>query len=203
METFVSLISVLKGKGVLRNKKVFDAFVKIDRRYFVPKDLQDFAYDATPLPIGGGQTISQPYTVVFMLELLDVQKGDKVLDVGSGSGYTTALLSELVGDRGRVVGVEIIPELVTLGKKNLSHYHPFYAEIYQSGEEMGRKEEAPYDKILVSAGSNTIPQELLKQLKKGGRMVIPIEDGIWKIEKKADDTLNIEKHHGFAFVPLV
>lgn len=203
METLTSLIGTLKKRGVLKNKKVLSAFKKIDRKYFVSEKLQHFAYEDRPLPIGYEQTISQPFTIAFMLELLDVQRGENVLDVGSGSGYTTALLAEIVGPQGKVIGVEIIPELVTLGKNNIRKYHFMHAEIRQSKTTIGVPRSGPYDKILVSAETHRVPVDLLAQLKIGGRMILPIDNAIWKIKKQPDESLEIEKYEGFVFVPLI
>lgn len=203
MDTLASLIDHLQRTGVLKTKAIIQAFLNIDRRNFVPKELLDSSYDDKPLPIGSGQTISQPYTVSFMLELLDVHRGDKVLDVGCGSGYTTALLAELVGAKGHVIGVEIVPELVVMGKHNLHTYNFMHAEIRQASDVLGLPEEAPYDRILVSATTVELPVDLILQLKCGGRMVIPIGNAIWKIEKYTDARLKIEKYPGFTFVPLI
>ena len=116
------LIEHLKSSGVLKNSNIIEAFEKIDRADFVLEEHKLESYEDHPIPIGRGQTISQPTTVAFMLELLSVQKGDKVLDIGSGSGWTTALLSELVGSTGEVFGVERVSELVEFGSKNLAKY---------------------------------------------------------------------------------
>lgn len=198
-----------------------EAFRAVDRAYFVPKELQDEAYEDYPLPIGFGATISQPTTVAFMLEKLDIQPGQKVLDVGSGSGFTTALLAHLVGPKGKVIGLEIVPELVVLGQNNLRAYHSdvlknnritpakaAHAEIRRAEEGVvGCPKEGPYDRILVSAASPKVPQELLAQLKPNGVMVIPIGktyeiQTVTRIHKRADGTLEEEAYPGFAFVPL-
>lgn len=202
METRLSLINHLKNSGVLKTLAITRAFEKIDRLDFVPKNLQDLAYEDEPLPISQEQTISQPYTVAFMLELLNPQKKDRVLDVGSGSGYTTALLAEVVGEEGQVIGVEIIPELVTFGKENLAKYNFDSAEIRQASDKLGLPDESPFDKILVSAAAREIPKVLVEQLKIGGIMVIPVVNDIYKIEKNKKD-IKIEKYGGFSFVPLV
>ncbi|MGB9609289.1 MAG: protein-L-isoaspartate O-methyltransferase family protein, partial [Minisyncoccia bacterium] len=110
------LIDDLIKDGFLKSPRIIDAFRKVDRMNFVIDYVKNEAYRNSPLAIGFGQTISQPLTVAFMLELLDVQEGNKVLDVGSGSGWTTALLAELVGEKGKVYGIEIIPELYEFGK---------------------------------------------------------------------------------------
>ena len=117
-----SLIFSLKEKGVLRDPRIEDALWNVDRKNFVPPEFRDSAYLDDALPIGFGQTISQPYTVVFMLELLEVSEGEKVLDVGYGSGWQTALLAHLVGDKGLVFGVEIVRPLCDIGAQNIATY---------------------------------------------------------------------------------
>ena len=125
------LIKHLKeATQVLKNPSIENAFMVIDRVDFVDEDYKVEAYEDYPLPIGNGQTISQPTTVAFMLELLDVKKGEKVLDLGSGSGYTSALIGKIVGDSGRVVGVEIITELVEKSRENLAKYTMDNVEIF-------------------------------------------------------------------------
>lgn len=196
------LIEKLKAHGVLRSKRIEDALRAADRAAFVPEDMRDEAYEDCPLPIGSGQTISQPYTVVYMLELLDVQPGEKVLDVGSGSGWTTALLAHLVGEGGEVIGVERIPELAAFGRRNLASLHVKNARIEQAGAELGYPSEAPFNKILVSAAASAVPQALVNQLHKNGRMVLPVGNAIIKIES-TDKGLEEERHEGFHFVPLI
>ncbi len=198
------LIAELKREGVLKNPNILRAFQGIDRKDFVPEALWDEAYGNYPLPLGNsGQTISQPYTVAFMLDLLSPETGEKILDVGSGSGWTTALLASVVGLTGKVYGVEIIPELVALGQKNLAKYDFRNASIRQAGEKLGIPEEAPFDKILVSAAGSSLSHELLSQLKTGGILVMPIENYISRVKKISADKIETEKFEGFAFVPLV
>ena len=153
------------GTRVLQSSELKDAFVAINRKDFVPEDYAEEAYEDYPLPLGStGQTISQPTTVAFMLELLDPRKGEKVLDVGSGSGWTTALLVRLVGESGEVIGVEIIPELVELGNNNLKKYNFKNAEILRAEKNIGLPKKAPFDKILVSAAAEDLPKKLMEQL---------------------------------------
>jgi protein-L-isoaspartate(D-aspartate) O-methyltransferase len=171
---------------------------KVDRKDFVLKEYEKEAYEDYPLPIGYGQTISQPSTVYFMLKLLNPQKGEKILDVGSGSGWTTALLAEAVEEKGMVFGIEKIPELVLFGRNNINKYDFNNVKIIEAGKELGLKEHAPFDKILVSASAKEIPQELIGQLKDNGVMVIPVKNDILRIEKGG----KIEKYEGFVFVPL-
>ncbi len=203
----------------LQSPRLEEAFRAVDRSLFVPKELQDEAYEDYALPIGYGATISQPTTVAFMLEKLDVRPGQKVLDIGSGSGYTTALLTHLVGPDGKVIGLEIIPELVELGRKNLDRYYFLIrANKKITGERLpeirlaekrvaGLPKEAPYDRILVSAAAERIPAGLIEQLQPDGLLVIPIGaeyevQKIVRIHKRPGGKLETEEYPGFVFVPL-
>ena len=196
------LISHLKQIGVLLSSGIEKALRKADRRHFVPEALIPLAYEDHPLSIGGGQTISQPYTVVFMLELLHVLPGEKVLDIGSGSGWTTALLAFLTGPEGSVVGVERLDELVALGQRNLRAYDLPYASIRRAGSHIGLPGEH-FDAILVSAAAEKLPERLLEQLNPGGRLVIPIKNAIHLIRKTPEGTFRAKAFPGFAFVPLI
>lgn len=178
------------------------AFAAIDRKEFVPDSLRDQAVLDVPLPIGFGQTISQPSTVAFMLEWLEPEVGDKVLDVGAGSGWTTALLSYLVSDQGRVFAVERIPELVMLGRENCRRAGVRNVAFFQAGTKYGLPAHAPYDKILVSATSDVLQPDFLAQLKVGGKLVVPIRHDILEITKTSENDTETIKHSGFIFVPL-
>ena len=196
------LIDKLVEDGMLKTLRILEAFGEIDRANFVLEEYEDEAYGDYPLPIGHGQTISQPLTVAFMLDLLQPEAGDKVLDVGSGSGWTTALLAQIVGPAGRVWGLELVPELVKFGSENLAKYNFSYADIRQAGEILGLPDEAPFDRILVSAAGQVLPQGLIDQLKVGGRLVIPIQNSVWKIDKLSETEIDKTEFSGFAFVPL-
>lgn len=201
-----SLIKDLIYQGYLKTDRIIDAFSKIRRIDFVPKDLESAALANIPLPIGQGQTISQPLTVAFMLEELQPMPGNKILDVGSGSGWTTALLAHIVGKKGKVIGMERIKELCNFGINNVSKYHLIEGgrvKIICADGTKGYVNEAPYDRILVSAAAREIPKELKKQLKVGGRIVIPIESSVWLVEKNSDKDFREKEYPGFAFVPLV
>ena len=198
-----NLVRHLLKSGVLKTKSIIDAFQTIDRKNFVSSGDKEDAYGDHPLSIGFDQTISQPTTVAFMLGLLSVAKGNKVLDVGSGSGWTTALLAHLAGTKGAVYGVEIVPELVSFGAGKLAKYDFQNAEIFDASATLGLPTEAPFDKILVSAAGRAVPEELLSQLKVGGTMVMPVKDAIWKIQKISEAETEIEKYEGFRFVPLI
>lgn len=180
-----------------------EAFKKIDRAKFLPEHVRQLAYIDDALPIGYGQTGSQPYTVRLMLKWLDPRPGEKILDVGFGSGWTTALLSYLVGPKGKIYAVERVPELVEFGQDNNERFGVKNAEFFQAGEELGLPEHAPYDRILVSASADEIPQGLVDQLKVGGKMVIPVHYDILEIIKKAKEKPGIKTHPGFVFVPLL
>ncbi len=196
----------LMKKGYLKEDMLIDAFSDIDRVYFVPKDLESAAEKDISLPIGSGQTISQPFTVAFMLELLDPQPGQRILDVGSGSGWTTALLAHVVGKKGIVIGLERIKELYEKGKKNVDRYKYISKGIVEMNHMDGNKgcpRHAPYDRILVSASVEEVPKELKQQLKIGGKMVIPVRNSICYLEKNTDGNFKMEQFRGFAFVPLI
>src|SRR3989344_1457146 len=196
------LIRYLIQRGVLKTTRIIKAFENIDRADFVSKDKLNEAYEDYPLSIGSEQTISQPTTVAFMLELLQPKEGDKILDVGSGSGYTTALLSQMVGSSGEVFGVELIPELVVFGVQNLKKYNITNAKIFQvNGKILGLPKKAPFDKILVSASANEFPQELVDQLDLFGILIIPIKNSVYSILKKEDGSLESKEFPEFSFVP--
>lgn len=200
------LVNDLIQKGYLKSDPIIDAFSEISRMEFVPKELELEAEEDIALPIGYGQTISQPLVVAFMFELLDPQKGQKILDVGSGSGWTTSLLAYVVGIEGNVIGIERIKELKDFGEKNADKFgfvKKGIAEFVEGDGSLGFPEKAPYDRILVSAVSYEVPEVLKNQLKVGGKLVIPIRNSIIYLEKKGEDDFYKEEFPGFYFVPLV
>jgi len=200
------LISSLIRDGYLKTPRIINAFKKIDRINFVPINLRREAYVNAPLPLGYGQTISQPLTVAFMLELLQPKAGDIILDVGSGSGWQAALLAEIVGEKGKIYAIEIIEQLVRSGRENADKYG-FVSDgriefLHGEGSE-GLAEKSPFDKIIAAASSRSLPGAWLEQVKVGGRIVCPIKTSIFLLVKKADKEFEEFEHPGFAFVPLV
>lgn len=218
------LIKELIDEGILKTPSLIEAFEKVDRKDFVPEELKDKAYLNIPLPISYGQTISQPLTVAFMLELLQPQSGDKILEVGSGSGWQTALLASVVGgppnEGGKVFALELIPELMIFGMKNTAKYgfikrNPPAArlpdgqgkarivEFHSLNAINGLPEKAPFDKIISAASGENLPKAWKEQLVIGGRIVAPIKNAIHLFIKKTETEFEEMVYPGFAFVPLV
>lgn len=192
------------GTRVLGNGRVRKSFEEIDRALFVSDNYKCEAYEDYPLPIGAEQTISQPTTVAFMFGLLELKEGNKVLDVGSGSGWTTALLARIVGEKGRVIGVEKVPKLVEFGRNNLRKFKFTNVRIEKTLEGViGWPDGGQYDRILVSASAEKLPQGLLNQLKEGGIIVIPVRDSLWKVKRLKNGAFKSKEYPGFAFVPLL
>ena len=185
----------------IKDKKVIEAFLVVPREKFVSENLKEFAYDDTPLPIGEGQTISQPYIVALMTELLQLKGGEKVLEIGTGSGYQAAVLSEIGCD---VYSVERIPSLATRAGKILQQLG-YIVKIKIGDGTLGWEEYAPYDGIIVTAAGPKTPQSLLTQLKEGGRIVMPVGDmylqELIRITKVKGKFIK-ENFGGCQFVPL-
>lgn len=210
MHRYEKLINTLIAQGVLRTPRIIDAFRAIDRRDFVRPDLAGEAYANIPLPIGEGQTISQPYTVAFMLELLQPKPGDTILEIGSGSGWQTALLAHIVGQAGRVIALEIVPELCDWGRQNVTKYNFINSgivEMHCMSGLGGYLESAPYDHLIAAAAGEMVPPAWQAQVRVGGSIVTPIGSSILQLIKKSDDPpaggWERHDHPGFAFVPLV
>lgn len=184
-------------------ERVRKAFDMIRREDFLPRDQHRHAHEDRALHIGYRQTNSQPTTVSNMLMLLEVEPGDRVLDVGSGSGWTTALLGVLVGPTGEVHGVECVPELVTWGRENLAKYAMPWTSITQaSAHVLGLPDQAPFDRILVSAEASRLPDELVGQLAVGGVMVVPVA-GHMTVVRRTTGEPTVVQHGLYSFVPLI
>lgn len=201
---FMALIDSLIKDGWLKTPRIIEAFRTIKRTDFMPDDMNGLAEFNEALPIGFGQTISQPLVVAFMLEQLQPRPGDKILDIGSGSGWTSALLGEIAGKEGKVIAIETVPELKEFGEKNASKYNRGQVQFILADGSKGYEKEMPYDKILCSAAvQEKVPKPWKDQLKIGGRIVTPVGSSIWLLIKKGDDNFEAIEYTGFAFVPLV
>ena len=186
------------------SRRVMDAMGKVERHEFVPDHLRQSAYQNRPLPIGYGQTISQPYIVALMTDLIEIKDGERVLEVGAGSGYQAAILAEC----GAVVDtMEIIPELAELAEKRLKRLGYSGIEVRVGDGYYGWPEHAPYDAIIVTAAASHVPPPLLAQLKPGGKMVIPVggpfmTQHLMLVEKNPDGKITTRQILPVLFVPL-
>jgi protein-L-isoaspartate(D-aspartate) O-methyltransferase len=177
-----ALIKKWRDQGLVNDQKVLEAFVEIQRERFMPSAFESKAYDDVPVGIGFGQTISQPFTVLAMIELLNLEKTDKVLEIGAGSGYQAAILSQLAN---QVYTLEIIPELVEMAQGNLAVAKIDNVEVVQWDGSQGYGKEAPYDKIIVSSACREIPKDLVAQLKEGGIIVAPVGGRSTQVDRKS------------------
>ncbi len=198
-----SLLEEILHLGIT-NKKVLEAISSVKRENFIPEKYKKQAYENIPLPIGCKATISQPYTVAFMLQELELKEGQKVLEIGTGSGYNAALISKIIGEEGRLFTLEIIPELVESAKKNLRDYKNVKV-LYRDGSK-GLKEKAPFDRIIQTAASSKLQNTLIKQLKVNGVYLAPVGPAHSQKLIKTIKYKNGIKNYSlgdFIFVPLV
>lgn len=208
------LIRHFISSNTLKTEKVIRAFKEVPRELFLPNSLRDNAYNDTPLPIGNGQTISAPHMCVIMAEILDLEIGMKVLEIGTGSGYHAALIAEIVAPSdektsGHVFSIERVNKLSEFARKNIEQakYSDRVTVIHGDGT-LGYPEQAPYNRILVTAAGPKIPEPLIDQLKIGGKLVIPI-GGVYFFQtlilltKDLEGKIKKEKRGGVSFVPLI
>ncbi|MFH0868598.1 MAG: protein-L-isoaspartate(D-aspartate) O-methyltransferase [archaeon] len=195
-----ALIEYWTINGILKDKKVIAAFEKTGREKFVLPEYIEDAYLDEPLPLVAGQTISQPTTVAIMTDALELKPGHKVLEIGSGSGYQAAIISEIVGAKGKVFTIERISALAKFAKNNLKSYKNV-SVIHADGTK-GYSKEMPYDRIIVTAAAANLPAQIFDCLKDRGVMVIPIEDHLFRIRKLGKKAA-MEDLGLFAFVPLI
>jgi protein-L-isoaspartate(D-aspartate) O-methyltransferase len=182
---------------------VTQALAAVPRRDFLPASVRSRADDDVALPLGYGQTGSQPTTVAAMLRLLEVGPGQHVLDVGSGSGWTTALLAHLVGPTGEVLGLELVPELVVLGRDHLEARRAPWARIEPADpDRLGRARPGGWDRILVSASPRRLPGALVRQLAPSGRLVVPVRTTMVLVTVGDDGRALVSEHGAYSFVPL-
>lgn len=198
------LVSSLKNYGISEN--VLDAMRKVPRHLFVPEVHRDSAYVDTPLCIGYAQTISAPHMVAIMCNLLELKKGYKVLEIGAGSGYNAAVMAELVGKEGKIYTVERIEQLVKFARANLDKAGYDNVEVILADGTLGYPQEAPYDRICVTASAPGTPRALVDQLKSGGLMAIPegdIYQHLYLLKKQEDGGVVKRDWGGVTFVPLI
>ena len=193
-------------RGLGLNESELKAFKDVDREDFVPQDIKDRAYEDIPLPILRGKTISQPTTVMLMTHALELKEGEKVFEIGTGSGYQSAIIAKIVGPKGNVVSTEVIPELVSFAKQNLAKAGINNVEVYEDDGSKGMKEKAPFDKIIITAACKEFPKPLLEQLKPEGIIVGPIGDAyeqeMVRGRKDKKGKLELEFLGQFLFSPL-
>ncbi|MBX2815157.1 MAG: protein-L-isoaspartate(D-aspartate) O-methyltransferase [Saprospiraceae bacterium] len=197
------LVSVIRSKGI-QDQAILDVIGKIPRHFFLDRAFEDWAYKDQAFPIASKQTISQPYTVAYQTQLLCLEPKDRVLEIGTGSGYQAAVLSELCA---KVYSVERQGTLYTKTKKLLQRLGYGNIRLYHMDGMLGLSRYAPFDKILVTAGADQTPQALLDQLKIGGYLVIPVGDRkgqvMLRIEKVSEKEYRTERFDNFRFVPLL
>ena len=204
MDNLNYLVQELKQQGI-KDENVLNALFKIKRELFVPGKLKNLAYENYPLDIGNNQTISQPYTTAYMLQLLELKKNDKVLEIGTGSGWSTSLIAQIINP-GKVYSIENIESLSKFAKENIKKTKLKNIKIFTGDGSEGLKKFAKYDKIIVNAACSKIPRILLKQLKDNGILVCPVgnlyEQDMIKIIKHKNKYV-MKNLGGFIFVPLV
>jgi protein-L-isoaspartate(D-aspartate) O-methyltransferase len=196
------MVELLRTYGV--SEKVLEAMMRVKRHLFVPQHLRDQAYGDYPLPIGEGQTISAPHMVAMMCDYLELKKGEKVLEIGAGSGYHAAVIAEIIGEEGHVYAIERIKWLVEFSRENLKRAEYKHVTVMLGDGTLGLPEHAPYDKISVTCAAPDVPPPLLEQLKVGGKMVIPIGrymQELYLVEKR--NGVEKERKCDVVFVPLI
>jgi protein-L-isoaspartate(D-aspartate) O-methyltransferase len=194
----------IESRGI-RDPKILEAFRAVPREEFLSEEYRDLAYGDHPLPIEAGQTISQPYIVALMIQAAEIKPGDKVLEVGAGSGYAAAVMSRIAG---KVIAIERQSELVEVARERMQRLGYDNVEIVEGDGTRGWPDEAPYDAIVAAASGSHVPQPWIEQLAEGGRIVMPVGDPGWvqkliKVTKGPGGNLITEDLGGVRFVPLI
>jgi protein-L-isoaspartate(D-aspartate) O-methyltransferase len=200
------MVDRLVAFGYIKDERVAEAMRKVPRHLFVPDELEKYAYDDAPLPIGEGQTISAPHMVAMMCEALGLSENHKVLEVGAGSGYHACVVAEIV-KRGQIFSIERVEKLADMARKNLAKANCTRIKVIVGDGTEGYPAEAPYDRIFVTAGAPEVPRPLIEQLKEGGRLLIPVgsrfTQDLLQIDKLPGGELKKKSIGGCAFVPLI
>lgn len=200
------LIDYWKISGTITDEKLLKAFNEVPRELFIRDGFEEEAYGDYPLPIGGGQTISQPTTVMLMTQALELKEGQKVLEVGAGSGWQAAIIGKIVGNKGKVITTEIIPELAEFAGNNIKKAKIRNVEVINYDGSQGYEKEAPYDRVIITAACPKIPPPLINQLKNNGIIVAPVGSLVFGQDmlKLRKTKLGIEQESlgSFVFVPL-
>lgn len=183
-----------------------DAFRDVNREHFIPENIKNAAYQDTPLPLLRGKTISQPTTVMIMTSALELEPGEKVFEIGTGSGYQAAIIAKIVGHRGKVITTEVVPELVSFARANLKKTEIDNVFVYEEDGSNGMADEAPFDKIIITSACKEFPKPLLGQLKPNGIIVGPVgsqyEQEMIRGIKDKDGHLELEFLGPFLFTPM-
>lgn len=196
-------VQELKTEKAIKSEPIFRAFLKIDRADFVPEIEKSDAYVDAPIPLGCDEiATSQPSTIAFMLEILQAGPGHKVLEIGAGSGYLTALLAVIVGPQGMVWSIEYEPDLKDFAQNNLERYNFANIELLVGDGKKGLPNQAPFDRIISSAETPKIPKAWRKQLSGGGILITPSGSMILKVTKNSDGKFNQEAYPDFAFIHI-
>jgi protein-L-isoaspartate(D-aspartate) O-methyltransferase len=203
MDTKQELLDYWRSVNV--NESILSAFKEVPRENFVPESLRQQAYEDQPLPTLRQQSISQPTTIIAMLQALEIKEGEKVFEIGAGVGYQAALIATIIGDKGSLVSVEVIPELVQLARRNISNLGLTNTQILEADGSDGHFIKSPYDKAIITAACPAIPQPIIDQLKEGGIVIAPVGDlesqtlvkGV-----KVSGKLELEFLGSFRFVPM-
>ncbi len=202
-----NLIERMVSNGSLKTPKIIEAFREVPRHLFVPQSHRKHAYSDYALPTIGESTISQPSTVALMTEALEPKEGEKILEIGAGSGWQACILGHCVGERGKVISVEFDEKVAEFAKKNITKTKLKNVKIIHADGNKGHPSEAPYDSCIITAATPDIPKPIVEQLKVGGRIVAPVGPSEWcqmTVFKKTDNELKKHKvsNLSFAFVPL-
>jgi len=200
------MVDGLRERGLQFSRRVEEALLRVPRHLFLPKEVRSQAYRDTPLPIGDGQTVSAPHMVAIMAEALDLREGQKVLEIGAGSGYNAAVMAELIGPEGRVITLERHPGLAEKAAQALLEAGYPNVKVVVGDGSLGYPEEAPYDRISVTCGAPRVPSPLADQLRDGGIMVIPVggldHQSLLRVRKQGGRTFT-EDLGSVVFVPLI